>query len=538
MKSDITKADRWLVFPRPNPQASLRLFCLSFAGGGPQTFTAWPDGLANSVEVCSIHLPGRQTRGAEPPLTELSPVLDALTPAIVPHLDKPFAVFGHGVGAIIAFELTRQLRRDHSVLPECLIVSARVAPHVPLSGPPIHGLPQKDFVEALRRLDGAPKDVLENAAALASIAPLLRADLAIHETYTYTPEPPLDCDLVVFGGLRDPGTSRESLDAWQQHTARTFVRRLFPGDHHFIVTAQAPFLRIFAQQLYPIADRARLQPKKRVVSLQSRVVSAEDKAAIQDWFYLPIWKQSESVSTTRRQDRVWLIFADEGGLGQAIAERTRAKGVEAVLVRPGTEYGKREDDSFVIRIGEQGDYSRLLKELRKSGRIPGRMVHLWTADREWGGSLEEKLDRSFYSLFYLAQAIGDQLTLDDIELCVISSDMQEVTGEEALSPEKATVRGPCKVIRQEYARVATRSLDISFGEAEAAYREPLVEQLTAELASGSRDQFVALRQGKRWTEQFESVRMEAPAEQSPRFRAGGVVLITGGVGGIGLAFAE
>ena len=290
-----------------------------------------------------------------------------------------------------------------------------------------------------------------------------------------------------------------------------------------------------------------LQPKKQAVSLYSRIASTEEKAELAKWFYVPGWKRGEAVAgggkTTR--EKHCLVFADEGGLGEQIAEKIKGRGVEAVLVRPGGKYGKKEDGSFEIRVGERGDYSALLKELRKSGKIPQRMVHLWTVGgggEEAGGGgragLEEKLGRSFYSLFYLAQAIGDQLTTEEIELCVISSDMQEVTGEEELCPEKATVKGPCKVIRQEYANVSCRSLDISYSETEAGYGEGLAEQLTEEMWGGSREQFVALRQGERWTQHFEQVEMEAVEERSPRLREGGVYLITGGLGGVGFAFAE
>src|SRR6202451_242829 len=291
-----------------------------------------------------------------------------------------------------------------------------------------------------------------------------------------------------------------------------------------------------------------IQPKKAGVTLYSRIASAEEKAEMADWFYVPIWKVGEGAGAwtgagARKGGKPWLVLSDEGGLGEEIAEKIKEKGISVVVARPGSAYGEKEDGSYGMRMGEKADYSALLKELRKRGRTPERIVHLWTAEGrgEEGAGLEglgERLERSFYSLFYLAQAIGDQLTTEEIELCVVSSDMQQVTGEEELSAEKATVKGPCKVIRQEYANVSCRSVDIWSEEALGAGRERLVEQVAAELGSGSREQFVALRQGQRWTQEFEQVRMEAPRERCPRLRDGGVYLITGGLGGIGLAFAE
>jgi acyl transferase domain-containing protein/acyl carrier protein len=288
-----------------------------------------------------------------------------------------------------------------------------------------------------------------------------------------------------------------------------------------------------------------LQPKKEAASLYSRISSAEDKAELADWFYVPSWRstgvlKADVAGLPDGKGAHWLIFTDPTGLGEQIAESVKQKNINAVLVRPGSAFAKNSDGSFVIRTSERADYSALLKDLRKSARIPSRIVHLWNAQtwEEQNGTLQEKLDLSFYSLFHLAQAIGDQFTTDQIELCVISSDMQEVLGNEILSPEKATVKGPCKVIRQEYANVSCRSIDISLAETEVSYQEQLIEQLAVELQGGATDQFVALRQGQRYIQHFERMRIEALPERSPRFKEGGVYFITGGMGGIGFAFAE
>jgi acyl transferase domain-containing protein/acyl carrier protein len=288
-----------------------------------------------------------------------------------------------------------------------------------------------------------------------------------------------------------------------------------------------------------------LQPKKEVASLYSRISSAEDKAELADWFYVPSWKstgelKADVAGLPDGKSAHWLIFADPAGLGERIAETVKQKNIKPVLVRPGNVFAKNDDGSFGIRVSERADYSALLKDLRKSGRIPSRIVHLWTAQtwEEQKETLQEKLDLSFYSLFHLAQAIGDQLTTDEIELCVISSDMQEVLGNEILSPEKATVKGPCKVIRQEYANVSCRSIDISSAETEASHKEQLAEQLAVELQGNANDQFVALRQGQRYVQQFERMRIDALPERSPRLKQNGVYFITGGMGGIGFAFAE
>ena len=236
----------------------------------------------------------------------------------------------------------------------------------------------------------------------------------------------------------------------------------------------------------------------------------------------------------------WLIFADTDGIGDALAAAVGPLGVKAVLVKRGDAFSIEDDGAFCIRASEKDDYITLLKELKRGSRIPSRIVHLWAAEH-WeeppGDRLQQRLDASFYSLFYLAQAIGDRLSEVPIELCIVSSDLEPVLGVEDLHPAKATLRGPCKVIRQEYANVACRSIDLYCG-SEQATADQLARQLAAELLSGREDQFVAFREGKRWLPTLEHVRVEAPLEAVPRLKEGGVYLITGGLGGIGFAFAQ
>jgi medium-chain acyl-[acyl-carrier-protein] hydrolase len=246
-------ADRWIVQTKPAPFALLRLFCFPFAGGGAQSFRAWPEKLPSTIEVCAVQLPGHETRMREKPLSSIAPMIEAMTPSVIPYLDKPFVFFGHSMGAIIAFELARALRRHGKLLPKSLMVSARVAPHLPIPRRPIHDLPQPDFIEGLKSLNGTPKQVLEDSDLMELVIPLLRADLAVHETYVYLEEEPLQCDIMAFGGLQDPEAGREAIDAWRIHTSGEFVRRMVPGDHFFIEAAQSLFLNMLSRELYRIA---------------------------------------------------------------------------------------------------------------------------------------------------------------------------------------------------------------------------------------------------------------------------------------------
>jgi medium-chain acyl-[acyl-carrier-protein] hydrolase len=248
-----TAFDSWIACRKPNPQARLRLFCFPYAGSGAAMFRTWSDGLPADVEVCPVQFPGRGTRLMETPLTQLSPLVEALAKALVPLLDKPFAFFGHSLGALVGFELARQLRRQSGVQPVRLFVSADRAPQIPHRDRPLHALPDGEFLVELRRLNGSPGKVLEDGELMQIMLPILRADFAVYETYVYATEPPLNCPISTFGGLQDHRVSRGDLDAWRAQTSVSFSLRMFPGDHFFWNAAQPLLLQVLSREL--CADR-------------------------------------------------------------------------------------------------------------------------------------------------------------------------------------------------------------------------------------------------------------------------------------------
>jgi medium-chain acyl-[acyl-carrier-protein] hydrolase len=244
-----TAFDSWIACRKPNPRARLRLFCFPYAGIGASIFRTWSDGLPADVEVCPVQFPGRGTRLMETPFTQLSPPVQALAQALVPLLDKPFAFFGHSLGALVGFELARQLRRQSGVQPLRLFVSADRAPQIPHRDRPIHALPEGEFLDELRRLNGIPGKVLEDLELMQIMLPVLRADFAAYETYVYSTEPPLNCPISTFGGLQDHQVSRGDLEAWRDQTSVSFSLRMFPGDHFFWRTTQPLLLQVLSQEL-------------------------------------------------------------------------------------------------------------------------------------------------------------------------------------------------------------------------------------------------------------------------------------------------
>ncbi|MDZ7269879.1 MAG: thioesterase domain-containing protein [candidate division KSB1 bacterium] len=246
----------WVVRPRPNPRAALRLFCFPYAGAGSIIFRSWPEQLPVSVETCLVELPGRGSRLREPLFTRLLPMIDAALPALLPYLDRPFAFFGHSMGALLSFELTRRLRRQADRLPSHLFVSGRAAPHLPDAMPALHKLPEAEFIAELRRLNGTPGEVLEHAELMQLLMPILRADFAVCETYVCEPGPPLACPITVFGGAEDPHVTRATLEPWREHTSAGFALHILPGDHFFLQSAAPMLLQIMREELLRLTGQA------------------------------------------------------------------------------------------------------------------------------------------------------------------------------------------------------------------------------------------------------------------------------------------
>lgn len=239
----------WVSCPRPNPDAALRLFCFPYSGAAAAIYYPWADTLPPAIEVCPVQLPGHGTRLSEPLIPRMAPLVEATALALAPYFDRPFAFFGHSMGALLSFELARYLRRSGQDGPRALFVSGHGAPQLADPNPPLHQLPEPEFIGKLRELNGTPEDVLRHAELLQLLTPILRADFAACETYVYPQEPPLDCPLSAYGGLGDAYVSREELQAWRAQTNGAFSVRMFPGDHFYLNTARPYLLQALAREL-------------------------------------------------------------------------------------------------------------------------------------------------------------------------------------------------------------------------------------------------------------------------------------------------
>jgi medium-chain acyl-[acyl-carrier-protein] hydrolase len=196
-----------------------------------------------------VQLPGREDRAGEAPFRSAGAVVEALQSQIAELLDVPFCFFGHSMGALIAFELTRALRRSSRRLPAHLFVSGCRAAHLTDASPPLSAVPRGEFIEATRRLGGTPAGVLASTELMDLILPVLRADFQLFESYGYQHEEPLDVPLTAFGGVNDEAVPAAAVEQWSAHTTVAFRSHLLPGGHFFVRSARPAVLAEVAATL-------------------------------------------------------------------------------------------------------------------------------------------------------------------------------------------------------------------------------------------------------------------------------------------------
>jgi medium-chain acyl-[acyl-carrier-protein] hydrolase len=228
----------------------VRLVCFPFAGGGASIFRSWSDELLPEIDVWSVELPGRETRFRERRPTALETVLDPIVEHLVASSNLPTALFGHSLGAVIAFEVARALC-EHGSFPCRLFASAAYAPDALRQARPIHELPDAELIEKLRQYRGTPREVLEHRGLMELLLPLLRSDFRMAERYQYRAAPPLPCPITAIGGAADEYVTPDELDGWSRHTTAGFTRHILAGGHFFLATGERDLLQLISRSLFP-----------------------------------------------------------------------------------------------------------------------------------------------------------------------------------------------------------------------------------------------------------------------------------------------
>jgi medium-chain acyl-[acyl-carrier-protein] hydrolase len=248
-----TTDDGWLHRPATRPHATADLFCFSHAGGTASTFRLWPGGLPSWLEVWAVQLPGHGGRWRESPVHTIPGLVDALLRVLVPRFSRPFAFFGHSMGAILANEIARALAECEAIVPRHLFVSSSRPPHMPASETDLHTLPDKELITEIDlRYGGVPGELLHSAELLPLLIPALRADMTALETFRPGNGAALPCSISAFGGARDPLVPRHHLESWRGQTSGTFRVRMFSGGHFYLDSQRDALLAELSATLAPL----------------------------------------------------------------------------------------------------------------------------------------------------------------------------------------------------------------------------------------------------------------------------------------------
>jgi medium-chain acyl-[acyl-carrier-protein] hydrolase len=269
----------WLRHAEGDVDPAVRLLCFPHAGGGASTFNSWRALLPGWLELVKVQLPGREDRRLSPPHQRMEALVGELFPHLQPLLDRPLVLYGHSMGAVIAFEVARALRRHGYPLPLALLISGRRAPHRPLPVTQVlHTLPEETLALRVGQLGGLPPELLGNRRWLSHYLPTIRADLCLSDDYEYSEEPLLACPIHTFIGEADTLVVREDWEAWSAHTAAEFTRRILAGGHFFSTTGRneliAEVSKVAASKLGrpipPLTERFLLEPTMRTYDAMTR----------------------------------------------------------------------------------------------------------------------------------------------------------------------------------------------------------------------------------------------------------------------------
>jgi acyl transferase domain-containing protein len=262
-----------------------------------------------------------------------------------------------------------------------------------------------------------------------------------------------------------------------------------------------------------------------------------------NWFYYPSWKPAPPIneSETANGSQRWLVFSDGESVASRLVHQLKMRGEYVATVVPGNGFARLDGRAYTIRPGEAADYALLIEEETAAAASP-TVVHCWSltlpVESAPRNTFEESKALGFDSMVYLVRALAKHYIRDLIRIYVVSNGLYAATGPEPISPAKALVLGPCRVIPQEYPNIQCQNIDLDLYEKSEENMSRIAGNLLTELTSAMFEPAVALRKGRRWIQTFESVYLPQASEHSCPARFRGVYLITGGLGKIGLILAE
>jgi medium-chain acyl-[acyl-carrier-protein] hydrolase len=249
--SNTSAGPQWFVHAPRTTRPAVRVIYFPHAGAGASAARHWSGGLAEWVDVWALQTPGHESRFREAPFVEIRPLVDCMTDAVTAAtaIDVPVVYFGHSLGAIVAFETARAMRRRGARVPDLLIASGSTPPHQKVTAPLVSTLSDEDLLAEVGMSSGTSPEVFADRDLLSMILTALRADLEMGEQYDYAAEDPLDCPIVAFGGNDDPGVSPADLAQWSVHTRGELALQLLAGGHFFLHETPELFVGLLQDHL-------------------------------------------------------------------------------------------------------------------------------------------------------------------------------------------------------------------------------------------------------------------------------------------------
>ena len=354
-----------------------------------------------------------------------------------------------------------------------------------------------------------------------------------------------DHDKVIHSAMRSPQQTTPDYDHLLDTVGQLWLNGVaphWPGLHEGERRIRA------ALPTYPFEKR------RYWIGLPEQGASAipEARRDVSSWFYVPSWKPAvpASAPTATAERQRWLVFANRDELSDRIVDRLSSSEADVTTVLAGDHFGRNEIGVYHVRADQRGDYEGLVRTLKGSGGVPGRILHLWSAADD-GATADapvslETFERAqvhgFHSVTALAQALEKQGVTTPVQLGVVTTGLQVVLGDEALTPEKATLLGALKVIPQEFTSLRCRNIDVVAPDAARGNGKSvdrIADQLVRELSHEPFEPVVAYRSDRRWVQTFEALPLEDTGGPPPALlKERGVYLITGGLGSIGLTIAD
>lgn len=218
---------------RVKRDATIDLICFPYAGSGASLFTSWLDYLDLKINLYGFQAPGKEDRISEDLIEDLDSLVQLATQEIQQLIQGPFVLFGHSLGSVLAFEITKSLEKQ-AISPKLMILSGRQPPEFGSKMQSISHLGDDAFIEQLKKLQGSDSRVLENRELMELLLPIIRADFKISECYRDFSGLKVQCPLIALGSNDDPWINKNDFNAWQNYSHKPVKIQFFPGGHFYI----------------------------------------------------------------------------------------------------------------------------------------------------------------------------------------------------------------------------------------------------------------------------------------------------------------